>query len=153
MINPARTDNLAGITNRSLQMKEFKWLVRVYYEDTDAGGIVYHTSYLKYMERARTEYLRALGYSQTQLRGEQGILFVVSRIHINFKRPAVFDDELTVTAALSKTSRANLMFHQTICRNEEQLCEADIAVACLSADRYTPKRMPTSLLAEFTHDS
>ena len=65
-------------------MKEFKWLVRVYYEDTDAGGIVYHTSYLKYMERARTEYLRALGYNQTRLRAEQGILFVVNRIDINF---------------------------------------------------------------------
>ena len=134
-------------------MKEFKWLVRVYYEDTDAGGIVYHTSYLKYMERARTEYLRALGYNQTRLRAEQGILFVVNRIDINFSRPAVFDDELTVTAALGKTSRASLVFHQTICRDEEQLCVADIAIASLSADRYKPKRMPTSLLADFAHDS
>ena len=134
-------------------MKEFKWLVRVYYEDTDAGGIVYHTSYLKYMERARTEYLRALGYSLKQLRTEEGILFVVNRININFKRPAVFDDELTVTAALSKTTGAGLIFHQTICRNDEQLCEADIAVVCLSAERYSPKRMPKSLLADFAHDS
>ena len=134
-------------------MKEFKWPVRVYYEDTDAGGIVYHTCYLKYMERARTEYLRALGYSHGKLRAEEGILFVVNRININFKRPAVFDDELTVTAALDKTTGASLMFHQTICRNDEELCEADIAVACLSADRYKPKRMPITLIADFTHDS
>ena len=134
-------------------MKEFKRLVRVYYEDTDAGGIVYHTNYLKYMERARTEYLRALGHNQIQLRAREGILFVVNRITINFNKPAVFDDELTVTAALGKATGASLMFHQTICRDDEVLCEADIAIACLSADRYKPKRMPTSLLADFTHDS
>lgn len=135
------------------QMKEFKWLVRVYYEDTDAGGIVYHTSYLKYMERARTECLRALGYSQRQLRKEQGIIFVVNHININFKRPALVDDELTVTSAINKIAGASLSFHQAIYRNNEELCKADVAVACLSADRHTPKRMPASLLAEFTHDS
>lgn len=135
------------------QMKEFNWLVRVYYEDTDAGGIVYHTSYLKYMERARTEYLRTLGYSQRQLRMEQGIIFVVNRIDINFKRPALVDDELTVTSAINKIAGASLGFHQAIYRNNEELCKADVAVACLSADRYTPKRMPASLLAEFAHDS
>lgn len=134
-------------------MKEFNWLVRVYYEDTDAGGIVYHTSYLKYMERARTEYLRALGYSQRQLRMEQGIIFVVNRIDINFKRPALVDDELTVTSAINKIAGASLDFHQAIYRNNKELCKADVAVACLSADRYTPKRMPASLLAEFAHDS
>ena len=134
-------------------MKEFKWLVRVYYEDTDAGGIVYHTSYLKYMERARTEYLRALGYSQRQLRIEQGIIFVVNRIDINFKRPAVVDDELTVTSAIDKIAGASLGFRQSIHRHNEELCRADIAVACLNAERHTPKRMPASLLADFTHDS
>ena len=134
-------------------MKKFEWHARVYYEDTDASGIVYHTSYLKYMERARTEYLRALGYSQKQLRIEEGIVFVVNRIHIDFKRPAVFDDDLTVSSAVSKTAGASLSFHQSIYRNTEELCEASIAVACLSADRHTPKRVPTSLLADFTHDS
>ena len=135
------------------QMKAFKWLVRVYYEDTDAGGIVYHTSYLKYMERARTEYLRTLGYSQRQLRLEQGIIFVVNRIDIDFKRPALVDDELTVTSAIDKIAGASLSFRQSIYRNNEELCKADIAVACLSADRHTPTRMPASLLADFTHDS
>ena len=134
-------------------MKPFKWLVRVYYEDTDAGGIAYHTSYLKYMERARTEYLRALGYSLTQLRVEQDILFVVNRIDIRFMRPAVFDDELTVTATLRKTAGASLAFHQSICREGERLCEADIAVACVSAERYTPKRMPKSIIMDLAHDS
>ena len=134
-------------------MKKFEWHARVYYEDTDVSGIVYHTSYLKYMERARTEYLRALGYSQNQLRIEEGIVFVVNRIHIDFKRPAVFDDELTVSSAVSKIAGASLIFHQSIYRNTEELCEASIAVACLSADRHTPKRVPTSLLADFTHDS
>ncbi len=134
-------------------MKEFRWPVRVYYEDTDAGGIVYHTSYLKYMERARTEYLRALGYSQKQLRTEQDIAFVVIRVDISFKRPAVFDDELTVTVALGKAAGASLTFHQTICRDDEQLCEADIAVACLSAGSYTPRRMPKPLIKDIIHDS
>lgn len=134
-------------------MKQFKWPVRVYYEDTDAGGIAYHTSYLKYMERARTEYLRAQGYSLKQLRAEQDILFVVNRIDISFKRPAVFDDELTVTAALRKSAGASLAFHQTIYRDDEQLCEADIAVACLSAERYTPRRMPKSIIMDLAHDS
>ena len=134
-------------------MKEFRWLVRVYYEDTDAGGIVYHTSYLKYMERARTEFLRALGYSQRQLRMEQGIIFVVNRIDIDFKRPAVVDDELTVTSAIDKVAGASLNFHQSIHRNSEELCKADVAVACLNAERHTPKRIPASILADFTHDS
>ena len=134
-------------------MKQFKWPVRVYYEETDAGGIAYHTSYLKYMERARTEYLSALGYSLKQLRAEQDILFVVNRIDISFKRPAVFDDELTVTAALRKSAGASLAFHQTIYRDDEQLCEADIAVACLSAERYTPRRMPKSIIMDLAHDS
>ena len=134
-------------------MKRFKWRVRVYYEDTDAGGIVYHTSYLKFMERARTEYLRARGYSLKQLRAEEDIVFVVNRINISYKRPAVFDDELMVTAAIGKTAGASLVFHQTICRDDEQLCEADIAVACLSAERYTPKRMPKTLIMDLAHDS
>lgn len=150
MIKLPGTDNLAGV---HFQMKAFRWPVRVYYEDTDAGGIVYHTSYLKYMERARTEYLRALGYSQKQLRADLDIAFVVIRIDISFKRPAVFDDELTVTAALSKSGGASLIFHQTICRKDEQLCEADIAVACLSAGSYTPRRMPKSLIKDIAHDS
>ena len=136
-----------------LRMKQFKWLVRVYYEDTDAGGIVYHTCYLKYMERARTEYLRALGYSLKQLRAEQDILFVVNRVEIRFMRPAVFDDELTVTAALRKSAGASLVFRQTICRDEEQLCEADISVACVSAERHTPKRMPKTIIMDLAHDS
>ena len=136
-----------------LRMKRFEWRVRVYYEDTDAGGIVYHTSYLKYMERARTEYLRARGYSLKQLHAQQDVLFVVSRINISYKRPAVFDDELTVTAAIRKTAGASLVFHQTVCRDDEQLCEADIAVACLSAGRYTPKRVPKTLIADLAHDS
>lgn len=134
-------------------MKDFKWLVRVYYEDTDAAGIVYHTSYLKYMERARTEYLRALGYSQRQLRIEQGIIFVVNRITINFNRPAVVDDELTVTSTINKIGGASLSFRQTVYRDDDELCRADVAVACLSADRHTPKRMPATLLADFSHDS
>ena len=134
-------------------MKQFKWLVRVYYDDTDAGGVVYHASYLKYMERARTEYLRSRGYSLNRLRTEQDVLFVVHRIGIRYKRPAVLDDELTVTAALSKTGGASLVFRQTVCRDEEQLCEADITVACLSAERHTPKRMPKTLLVDLAHDS
>lgn len=134
-------------------MKEFNWTVRVYYEDTDAGGLVYHTSYLKYMERARTECLRALGFSQGQLRRDQGILFVVNQLSVDFKRPAMLDDELTVTTVLSKPGGASLIFRQTIYRKEQELVEAVIGIACLSADSYTPTRMPTTLLSGFNHDS
>ena len=134
-------------------MNEFKWPVRVYYEDTDAAGIVYHTSYLKYMERARTEYLRALGYSQRQLRMEQGIIFVVNRININFKRPAVVDNELTVTCAINKIGGASLNFYQNIYRDNEELCRAEVSVACLGAERLTPTRMPKSIIMDLAHDS
>ena len=129
-------------------LQAFKWPLRVYYEDTDAGGIVYHSRYLNYMERARTEYLRARGCSLTQLRTEQDMLFVVRRVNISFQRPALFNDALTVSAAISKVAGASLHFHQTVCRDDEQLCAADITVACVSAARHTPKRVPKVLLTE-----
>ena len=93
---------------------EFTWPIRVYYEDTDAAGVVYHSNYLKYMERARTEWLRKLGFSQEVLREETGNIIVVSEMDIKFVRPAKLDDMLEVNSVLIKVTGASFLFEQSI---------------------------------------
>ncbi len=127
-------------------MGEFNWDVRVYYEDTDAAGLVYHANYLKYMERARTEYLRALGHSHSQLREHHGVMFVVHHVSIDFKRPARIDDELRVCVTIDRRAGASLRFYQRINKGGESLCEANVNIVCLDADLALPKRIPASLL-------
>ncbi len=95
-------------------MMEFIWPVRVYYEDTDSGGVVYYANYLKFMERARTEWLRQLGFEQDELLEKEGILFAVRRVSVDYLRPARFNDELLVSASISKQGRASLTFQQEI---------------------------------------
>jgi len=126
----------------------FQWPVRVYYEDTDAGGVVYHATYLRYMERARTEWLRALGFEQRRLRAEVGVLFTVRRMDIEYLRPARLDDALTVTAALAGRGRASLDFVQTVLRaaDETLCCRARVNVACIDAERMRPARTPAAIL-------
>jgi acyl-CoA thioester hydrolase len=124
-------------------MREFKWPVRVYYEDTDAAGLVYHGNYLKYMERARTEWLRAAGLTQEQLRNGEGVLFVVTQANMRFMKPARFDDLLEVRAVLSRGGGASLSFAQTVSNSEgDTICEAEIEVACLDAETLKPCRLP-----------
>jgi acyl-CoA thioester hydrolase len=132
-------------------MKEFTWPVRVYYEDTDAAGLVYHGNYLKYMERARTEWLRAIGCTQEQLKTDEGVFFVVTQASLRFLKPARFDDLLEVRAALLEAGGASLSFAQSV-RNAagETLCEAEIEVACLDADTRKPRRLPEFIRKEFT---
>lgn len=123
----------------------FRWPVRVYVEDTDAGGIVYYVNYLKFMERARTEWLRSLDFENgTLLTGEE-CLFVVHSCEVRYLRPARLDDTLHVSAEIRKLGRASLDFLQQVWRGDELLCQAEVRVACVCSDGIRPKPMPETL--------
>jgi acyl-CoA thioester hydrolase len=126
---------------------KFNWSVQVYWEDTDAGGVVYHSQYLNFMERARTEFLRSLGLMQTVLRDDLGILFVVRDIQIRFKKPAKFDDALSVDTALIKVGRSLLEFEQNIYRGDEHLIAAKVDVVCIGATSFRPVSIPDKMLS------
>ncbi|MEO5572874.1 MAG: tol-pal system-associated acyl-CoA thioesterase [Gammaproteobacteria bacterium] len=132
-------------------MSEFVWPVRVYYEDTDAGGVVYHANYLKFMERARTEWLRYAGFEQNDL-AREGILFVVRSAAVDFLKPGRFNQQLTVSVTILKHSRTTLTFEQTIMNSENNviLCSGRIKIACVSSLNWSPTPLPASLLAEIT---
>jgi acyl-CoA thioester hydrolase len=124
---------------------EFEWPVRVYWEDTDAGGVVYYANYLKFLERARTEWLRSLGYSQQALAIDRGILFMVVNLDLEYFRPARLDDALRVTCAPERDGRVTMRFRQRILRDapgREPLVGATIRVACLDARSLRPRRIP-----------
>lgn len=124
----------------------FDWPVRVYYEDTDAGGVVYHSQYLNFLERARTEWLRHLGYEQTVLRDELEIVIVVHSLEIQFKKPARFNDSLIVSMFVSELGRSSIQFAQKILRGEELLIEAKVRVACVSTQTFKPVAIPKAIL-------
>ena len=130
-------------------MKEFIWPVRVYYEDTDCGGVVYHSNYLKYMERARTEWLRHKGLEQDDLR-QQGIIFVVRHMEIDFLKPAGFNQQLDITVKMMKLGGASLVFEQTIksAGTQELICRADVKVVCVNADRFQACAIPVEISRE-----
>ncbi len=131
----------------------FHWPVRVYYEDTDAGGVVYHANYLLFMERARTEWLRVLGFEQDVLRREAGVQFSVRRADIDYLRPARFNDLLTVTVALTGVGGASLDLAQEVVREADGVvcCRSAVQVACVDAATLRPARIPKQLLAEIAH--
>lgn len=133
-------------------VSEFSWPVRVYYEDTDSGGMVYHANYLRYMERARTEWLRDLGVEQDALRRSEGVLFAVHSVRLEFIRPALFNDYLQVSAIPVKWGRASLAFEQHIRRGEELLCEGVVKVACLDVASFRPRPIPRVISAEIHGD-
>ncbi|WP_312921269.1 tol-pal system-associated acyl-CoA thioesterase [Stutzerimonas nitrititolerans] len=123
---------------------------RVYYEDTDAGGIVYYVNYLKFMERARTERLRSLGFAQSQLAG-QDLLFVVHSSEARYHSPARLDDELLVTAEVVEMKRASLRFRQQVRRAQDDLllCEGQFLVACVRTENLKPRPIPEALCTAF----
>lgn len=136
-------------------MSEFAWPVRVYYEDTDRGGVVYYANYLRFMERARTEYLRSLGFEQDDLIESQGIIFAVRSACVDYLRPARFNDLLKVTARVSEAGKASLMFEQTITKEGEAsgiLCQGQIRIACLDHATFRPTPIPTNIVAELMND-
>lgn len=116
--------------------------VRVYYEDTDAGGIVYYANYLKFAERARTEMLRLVGLNQSQLKKENGILFAVRSLTIDYRRPAVLDDLLEVVSRFSNLSGASLEVSQVLRRRSEELTQLDLRIVCVGMDG-RPTRIPS----------
>ena len=126
----------------------FAWPVRVYWEDTDAGGVVYHAQYLAFMERARSEWMRAQGFGQELLRDEHGLVFVVRAMEIDFLKPARLDDALSVTAAVQDCRKASLVFAQSIRRGDELLVTAQVRIAALHADSFRPRGIPQPLLAQ-----
>ncbi|MFZ2406375.1 MAG: tol-pal system-associated acyl-CoA thioesterase [Methylobacter sp.] len=126
-------------------MKEFSWPVRVYYEDTDAGGVVFYANYLKFFERARTEMLRAMGYEQDELIATEGIIFVVRSVQIDYLSPARFNEQLQVSAKVSQAKKASLTFEQIITRGDDVLCKGIIRIACLDAQTMRPKAIPETL--------
>ena len=135
------------------QSKEFNWSVRVYYEDTDAAGLVYHSNYLKYLERARTEWLRCMGYSQENLKHNHTILFVVKDMNIKFHQPAKMDDLLSVNARIKEYRGASLVFRQSIINEQSApVCDAEVTVACLDAGTLKPRRLPQSIRKELSLD-
>ncbi len=133
-------------------MTEFSIPLRVYLEDTDAGGIVYYVNYLKYMERARTEWLRALGFD-FQVLAAQSFQFVVHSMQIDYKLPAKMDDQLTVTAKLQKQARSYLVFQQRILKQGEPLCVGQVKVACVDAHTLKPMAMPDKLINALEGDN
>lgn len=131
--------------------KRFVWPVRVYYEDTDSGGVVYYANYLKFFERARTEWLRALGFEQDALLAEHGILFAVAGVEIRYRRPARFNDQLYVTASVMEAGKSKVVFGQSIHRGAsdgELVADGIVRVACLQADTFRPCAMPQAILQE-----
>lgn len=124
----------------------FVWPVRVYWEDTDAGGVVYYANYLKFMERARSEWLRAQGFEQDALRDDAGVVFVVRRVEIDYLAPARFNDLLDVTVHLHEAGRARLVVRQELVRGESRLAEAVVTLACVDAANFKPVKMPPPIL-------
>lgn len=126
---------------------DFSFPVRVYWEDTDAGGIVFYANYLKFFERARTEWLRALGYEQHSLRQTSGGMFVVHSTAVRYKRSARLDDLLSVTVKLAESGRSGLLLTQQAWRGSELLAEGEIRIAWVDAASLQIKRIPAELLS------
>lgn len=130
-------------------MRQFNWNVRVYYEDTDAGGVVYHARYLAFFERARTEILRQLDISQQKLL-QEGIAFVVKNMDINYHSPARLDDMLTVSTSVEQVRKASIIFKQTIFnQNNQVICTAKVLIASVDLTKMKPCGLPKLLVLEF----
>jgi acyl-CoA thioester hydrolase len=126
-------------------MHEYHLAIRVYYEDTDAAGIVYHANYLKYMERSRTEWLRDIGFEQDDLARRHGIAFVVRDAELSFLRPARFNDQLNATCRATRVGHASVEFEQSVALSTTVLCSGRIRVGCVDFCAMVPKRMPDEI--------
>jgi acyl-CoA thioester hydrolase len=120
----------------------FEWNVRVYFEDTDSGGVVYHANYLKFMERARTEWLRSLGLNQIKLKKEDKVMFVVRKIDIQYRMPSRFDDELLLQTECFKITDYSIMLKQNILRDKQIITEGKVEIVCINSDLFKPVRIP-----------
>ena len=151
-------------SNKIAAVREFSWPVRVYYEDTDSGGVVYYANYLKFMERARTEFLRSIGYEQDQLQQELGIIFAVHSANIQYKKPARFNDELNVVTSIASLGKVSIHFKQSVFLESSRhagsttgstaalLADAEIKIACLNAKTFTPQSIPASIFEKINKE-
>lgn len=126
--------------------EEFSLPLRVYIEDTDAGGIVYYVNYLKFMERARTEFMRSLGYGKNYIFNHD-LMFVVRDVAVRYVRPAQLDDDLHATARITRLKGASMTMAQTVRRGQEVLAEGDISIACVDRSGVKPRRLPEEMRA------
>lgn len=126
----------------------FHWPVRIYYEDTDAGGIVFYANYLKFFERARTEWLRASGVNQQDLADTEGAIFVVKNANIDYHAPAKLDDEVNLTLSIEKLGRASVQFLQQAWRGDVLLASASVKVGCVDAVTLRPRPLPPATAAK-----
>lgn len=146
------------------KQKEFFWPVRVYYEDTDSGGVVYYANYLKFMERARTEMLRSMGFQQDRLQQELGIIFAVHSASIKYRKPARFNDELNVVTSITSLGKASIRFKQSVYLVSAWqtdklvdgaaglLAEADINIACLNAKKFKTQSIPAQIITKINQE-
>lgn len=132
--------------------KIFTWPVRVYFQDTDAGGVVYHASYVNFMERARTEWLRTHGYSNAGLMKEFGVMFVVRTMKLDYLRPALLDDMLSVTAQVKDIGRSRLTLLQSVKRADELLTTGEVHLVCVSRETFKPVRVPEALSDQWNNN-
>lgn len=123
----------------------YHWPIRIYYEDTDSGGVVYHSNYLKFMERARTEWLRYFKIDQKSLRDNFDLMFVVHEIDIKFIRPAIFNDEIEVQTKLEKLGSVKIELNQKIFRSSDLLIESRVGVASVNSSTMKPMRIPNDI--------
>ncbi|EGV28260.1 tol-pal system-associated acyl-CoA thioesterase [Thiorhodococcus drewsii AZ1] len=137
----ANASELSGVT--------FDWPVRVYYEDTDAAGVVFYANYLRFMERGRTEWLRSIGYEQDVLRDAKGILFAVRRVNLEYQNSALFNELLLVRSAVTHLGGASMEFEQSVLRPADGkiCCRGEVNVVCLDATTKRPRRLPSELAA------
>ncbi|MBL8510405.1 MAG: tol-pal system-associated acyl-CoA thioesterase [Betaproteobacteria bacterium] len=139
---------MAKLTLKNAQQTElftFAYPMRVYFEDTDASGVVYHARYIHFLERARTEWLRTLGFNNGELNQKHSMFWVVSEVTVNYLRPARLDDALQVSVAIESMGRVRCTFHQEIRRGEETLIKARITVACVGAANFKPIEIPAEV--------
>ncbi len=125
--------------------KVFSWPVRVYFQDTDAGGVVYHASYVNFMERARTEWLRSFGYSNAGLMQKLGVMFVVRSLKLDYLKPALLDDMVSVTALVKEIGRSRVTLLQSVQRGDELLTEGEVHLVCVDVKTFKPVSVPDVL--------
>jgi len=131
-------------------VKSFVWPVRVYYEDTDASGVVYYANYLKFMERARTEWLRSVGFEQDVLREQEGVVFVVRTIQLDYRQPARFNQCLEVHSYVQQARRVSVTFAQSIYNNQALLCRGQVQIASveIKPGHFRPRAIPKTIVAQ-----
>ena len=138
-----------------MSVPSFTFPIRVYYEDTDASGVAYHANYLRWFERGRTEWLRALGLGQEQLRGELDVAFTVANLQVDYRRPARLDDWLEVVTRVSQARRASLVFEQILRPRDatELLARATVRIACVGMTDFRPVPLPAALVQAFARST